>query len=223
MSSDSPAPEDQPRDQSETVRKQHVTARVPEAVSRGVFSTGVILMTGNTEFVIDFLQNLGGPAQVVARIALPHAVLPSVIAALRTNLDNFSQRFGAPPELPRPQNQRRPSVQEIYDELKLPDELLAGSYANGLMVGHSASEFKLDFLDQPVPAFGRFIAGVCLGAATASHHRVDGVDVETVPGSGATATSAAAGESRGTSAASARRSRGRRRVGLAREPRAAGG
>ena len=132
--------------------RKHLTARVPEAVSRGVFSTGIIMMTGSTEFVIDFLQNLGQPAQVVARVAMPHGVLPNVIAALKTNLDNYKQRFGSPPELPRPpQSARRPSVQEIYDELKISDEVLAGAFANGLMVGHSASEFKLDFLTNLFP------------------------------------------------------------------------
>ena len=46
---------------------QHVTARVPDAVSRGAFSTGVIVMTGATEFILDFVQNIGGPPLVVTR------------------------------------------------------------------------------------------------------------------------------------------------------------
>ena len=58
-----PAPKNEP-----SKRPQHVSARVPERVSPGVFSTGVIVMTGGTEFVIDFVQNLGQPAQVAARV-----------------------------------------------------------------------------------------------------------------------------------------------------------
>ncbi len=135
----------------ERVRTQHVTARVPESVSRGVFSTGAIVMTGATEFVLDFIQRIGRPHQVAARVVLPHAVMPQFIEALRKNLEMYEQRFGPPKELPRPQTPQRPSVQEIYDDLKLPDDVLSGAYANGVMVGHTASEFNLDFLTNFFP------------------------------------------------------------------------
>lgn len=141
-----------PNSNSEQVRSQHVTARVPEGISPGVFSTGVILMTGNSEFVIDFVQNLGPPAVVTARVVVPHGVMPQFIDALKKNLDIYRQRFGDPPELPKPQpGAPRPSVQEIYDELKIADEVLPGAYANGLMIGHSASEFKMDFITNLYP------------------------------------------------------------------------
>jgi hypothetical protein len=149
-----PKPPDPDDMHSQQVQAHHVTARVPEHVRRGVFSTGIILITGPSEFVIDFLQNIGPPAQVVARVVIPHAVMPSFVDALRKNWELFVQRFGTPAEPPRqPQQagQRRPSVQEIYDELKLPEELLSGAYANGLMIGHTASEFKLDFLTNMYP------------------------------------------------------------------------
>jgi hypothetical protein len=152
---DWPMPDPEHNDlDSQQVQAQHVTARVPESVRRGVFSTGVILITGPAEFVVDFIQNIGPPAQVVARVIIPHAVAPRFLTALRTNWDLYTQRFGIPGEPPRPANnpnQRRPTVQEIYDELKLPDELLSGAYANGLMIGHTASEFKLDFLTNMFP------------------------------------------------------------------------
>jgi hypothetical protein len=138
--------------QSEQVRVQHLTARVPEGVSRGAFSTGVIVMTGPNEFILDFVQNIGHPPQVAARVVMPHAVLPQFIQALRTNLEMYSQRFGMPPELPRgAPGQRQPTAQEIYDELKMPDSLLSGAYANGVMIGHTPSEFKLDFLTNLFP------------------------------------------------------------------------
>ena len=38
-----------------SVTLRPVSAVVPEHVSRGVFSTGVIAITGNTEFVLDFV------------------------------------------------------------------------------------------------------------------------------------------------------------------------
>jgi len=132
--------------------QQHMSARVPEHVSRGVFSTGVIVMTGNSEFIVDFIQNLGPPAQVAARVVLPHGVMGQFIDALRKNIEIYRQRFGEPPVLPpQPKPERQPSAQEIYDELKLPDEVLSGAYANGVMIGHSASEFKFDFLTNLFP------------------------------------------------------------------------
>ena len=136
---------------SEEVRMQHVTARVPEKVGRGAFSTGVIVMTGGTEFIIDFVQSVGHPPQVAARVVMPHAVLPQFIDALRRNLELYTQRFGTPPELPRGTPARQPTARELYDELKMSDDLLSGAYANGVMIGHTASEFKLDFLTNLFP------------------------------------------------------------------------
>lgn len=146
--------EEQPQEggQSEQVRMQHVTARVPENVSRGAFSTGVIVMTGNSEFILDFIQNIGGPPQVASRVVMPHGALPQFADALRKNLEIFTQRFGPPSALPPSTPPAKPqTAQEVYDELKLPDEMLSGSYANGVMIGHTASEFKLDFLTNLFP------------------------------------------------------------------------
>jgi len=137
---------------SEQVRVQHVSARVPESVSRGAFSTGAIVMTGGTEFIIDFIMNLGTPASVAARVVMPHATMPQFIEALKKNLEIYRQRFGEPPSLPQtPQPPKQPTAQEIYDDLKLPDEMLPGSYANGVMIGHTPSEFKFDFLTNLFP------------------------------------------------------------------------
>jgi len=129
-----------------------MSARVPEKVGPGIFSTGVLVMTGNTEFVLDFVQNLGQPAQIAARVVMPHSTMPQFIQALTTNLEMYTKRFGTPPELPPPNpNQKKPTLQEIYDDLKIADETLPGSYANGVMIGHAASEFKFDFLANMMP------------------------------------------------------------------------
>ena len=137
---------------SQQVQMQHVTARVPESVGRGAFSTGVIVMTGGSEFILDFIQNIGGPPQVAQRVIMPHGALPQFADALRKNLGIYTERFGPPPELPKAQpGAKQQTAQEIYDELKLPDEQLSGAYSNGVMIGHSASEFKLDFLTNLFP------------------------------------------------------------------------
>ena len=109
-------------------------------------------MTGPSEFIVDFLQTIGRPHRVARRVVIPHPVMPQFIEALRTNLDLYRSRFGDPPSPPAQNPQaRRPSPQEIYDDLKLPDEVLSGVYANGVMIGHGASEFGLDFLTSFFP------------------------------------------------------------------------
>lgn len=142
---DSPQGEGQPP-------RQHISARVPENVSRGTFSTGVLVMTGASEFILDFIQNLGQPAQVAARIVMPHATVPQFIQALTTNLELYKKQFGEPPELPKPNpNAKKPTLQELYDDLKIADDVAHGSYANAVMIGHAASEFKFDFMANLVP------------------------------------------------------------------------
>jgi len=149
----SPSPQDNSGEPEpvEQVRHQQISARVPESISRGVFSTGAIVLVGHHEFVIDFVVRMTRPHQVASRVIIPHAVMPQFIHAMRDNLAKFESRFGKTSELPRPPSDRRPSIQEIYDDLKLSDETLSGAYANGVMVGHSASEFSFDFIGSFFP------------------------------------------------------------------------
>jgi hypothetical protein len=71
-----------------------VTARVPERVARGVFSTGVIIIDGPYEFVLDFVMGLVQPRQVVARVILTPVVVEQFIHALRENIGKYEARFG---------------------------------------------------------------------------------------------------------------------------------
>lgn len=63
----------------------------------------------------------------------------------------FSEKFGTPAALPKPPQPQQKSVEEIYSELKLADDLLSGVYANGVMIGHSPAEFVLDFITNFYP------------------------------------------------------------------------
>jgi hypothetical protein len=148
-------PGDQPHKDSGTfsqeVRHQPVSARVPEKVARGVISTGVLVLDSPNEFLLDFMQGLTRPFQVVSRIVLTPMVMEQFVHAVRDNLNKYEQRFGPPPTLPKPPTDRRPTLQEIYDEFKLPDELMSGQYANAVMVGHSPSEFFFDFITNFFP------------------------------------------------------------------------
>jgi hypothetical protein len=82
------------------------------------------------------------------------STMSEFVNALNTNLENYTRTFGAPPPLPVPQPQQRPTIQEIYDNYKLPDELMSGSYANQVLIGHSVTEFFFDFITgfYPTPA-----------------------------------------------------------------------
>jgi hypothetical protein len=83
-----------------------VRARVPEHVAKGEISTGVIVVTGGTEFVLDFVRNLPRPNTIVARVVLPHLVMPQFIDALAKNIELFRQRYG---ELPGSQPPAHPA------------------------------------------------------------------------------------------------------------------
>ena len=222
--SQSPSPDDR-FDQSE--RMPALRARVPEHVAAGQISTGVIVVTGATEFILDFVRNLPRPNMIVARVVLPHTVMPQFTEALTTNINLYRQRFGdigaihpigpgsmspqekhavplaaaagsavdssgatmkaagssnlgnsieshSVPETPKIQNEstvpsesnerpssggvppsssvsRHASPQEVYDDLKLRDELLSGTYANAVMIGHGPHEFCFDFITNFYP------------------------------------------------------------------------
>jgi hypothetical protein len=129
-----------------------VTARVPERVARGVFSTGVIIIDGPYEFVLDFVMGLAQPRQVVARVILTPVVVEQFIHAIRENVAKYEARFGKIPEIPRPPTPpRTPTIQEIYDDLKMTDDTLAGAYANAVMMAHGTSEFTFDFITRFFP------------------------------------------------------------------------
>lgn len=128
------------------VQHRQLSARVPEAVARGVFSTGAIIIGGATEFVLDFCLRMVRPHQVVARVVLPPPVLPQMIAALNESIAGYEARLGPIPPLPAPASERTPSLQEVYEELKLSDEQLSGAYANVVMIAYGGAEFCLDFV-----------------------------------------------------------------------------
>ena len=145
-SEDEGKPADESSAFTQQIRHQSLSARVPDHVSSGVFSTGAVVLQGPNEFVLDFLVRLNRPHRVATRVIIPPAVMPRLITALKENLKRYTEQFGPPQELPKAEPSRRPSIQEVYEELKLPDEIMSGCYANAVMLGHSASEFCFDFI-----------------------------------------------------------------------------
>src|SRR3989440_12829037 len=137
---------------NQRIEHSPVTARVPEKVARGVFSTGVIVIDGPYEFVLDFVMGLVQPRQVVARVIMSPVVVEQFIHAIRDNVGKFESRFGKIPDLPKPPPPPKPpTIQEIYDDLKMQDETHAGSYANAVMMAHGTSEFTFDFITRFFP------------------------------------------------------------------------
>ncbi len=169
--------DDNPQEQPQQVRSSHIGALVPAHVARGTFSTGVAVLQGNHEFIVDFLLQMQQPQQVAARVILPPAVVAQFLDALGENITKYENRFGeivlpqahsesapaafqqpgitnAPEtptssESPAPSPSRpasRHSAEDLYDQLKLPDDVMSGQYANAVMIGHTASEFSFDFI-----------------------------------------------------------------------------
>jgi hypothetical protein len=136
---------------SQQVQVPSVTARVPSSIGAGAISTGAIVMTGPHTFVLDFLQQIGTPAQLVGRIVVPHFVLGQLIQALDQNLGMYEKNFGTPPRLPKPDPKNRPSIQDIYDNLKIPDEELSGHFCDAVMIRHTPAEFCFDFVTHFFP------------------------------------------------------------------------
>lgn len=144
---DQPGPDEQP--QSQEVRHSQVGALVPAHVARGIFSTGAVVLQGQHEFIVDFLLRMQQPQQVAARIVMVPAVVAQFIQALADNIRKHEDRFGPillPSQPVPPPDAPRQSAQDLYDQLKQSEEMMSGVYANAVMIGHTASEFSLDFI-----------------------------------------------------------------------------
>ncbi|HWL06809.1 MAG TPA: DUF3467 domain-containing protein [Planctomicrobium sp.] len=168
------------------IRHHQVSARVPPEIGPGVFSNGVMILTGPYEIVLDYVMRLGEQQRIAARVVLPHVVGRQFAAALQDNIANYERRFGPMPEVPRPlpeipdedvpaelpiqsppregggsadsnpvrqrmDSSAPPEIDEIYNELKIPDSMLSGRYANAVLIRHSATEFCFDFITNVYP------------------------------------------------------------------------
>src|ERR1700750_3029094 len=70
----------------ESIEHQPVSARVPERVAKAVFTTGQLVLDSPKEFVIDFLQGLTRPHQIVARVVITPQTMEEVINAVPLDL-----------------------------------------------------------------------------------------------------------------------------------------
>ena len=152
-----PEPPKDPNAITQEVQHSSVSARVPEKVARGVFSNGVVILQGPQEFILDFMLRMARPHVLAARVVLPPAVVPGLINAMRQNLEHYQSRFGRlPPPPTPPPDFKPPTIEEIYNDTKIVDESLIGTYANLVLVMHSQAEFGFDFIVScyPKPVVG---------------------------------------------------------------------
>lgn len=165
MTDNESAPDEQPL---ETVQPSSVTARVPDSVGAGVFATGVVVLQGPTEVMIDFIQGVANPRRIARRVVMPQAVAHQFLDALESNLARYAETFGAAPREPTPvaDPSAAPSaaapaspasppqpqpVADVYSQLKVEDEVLGGVYANTVSIAHTGSEFHFDFINRCFP------------------------------------------------------------------------
>jgi len=145
-------------------------------VGRGVFATAAVVLHGPNEYTLDFIQSIVHPSRVAARIVLPPKVAVQFTAALGEAIGKYAQSFGGPPRepsrpaAPKPDQagepgqsagpaggagaggaRQEPPIADIYEQLKLPDEMLGGVYANVVSITHTGSEFCFDFIAQFFP------------------------------------------------------------------------
>ena len=121
-----------------------------------MYCTGQIIHDSPKEFVIDFLQGLNRPFQVVARVVMTPQTMAEFIQTFQQNLSNYTKSFGEPMMPATPPPERRPSIEEIYENYKLADDQHSGVYANNVIIGHAPTEFLFDFFTAfyPTPAVG---------------------------------------------------------------------
>jgi Protein of unknown function (DUF3467) len=152
MSSENEGKKGDPGTYVQEFQHGNVGARVPEKLAKGVFSTGVLVLQGASEFVLDFVLRMNQPHQVVARVVMPNHLVPQFIDALKSNLENYSKAFGPIPPPPTGQPPAKPpSIDEIYQDLKISEDVQVGAYTNAVMVVHSPSDFCLEFIAQFYP------------------------------------------------------------------------
>ena len=132
---------------TQQVQYSQIAARVPEKLNRGVFATNALVLTGKQELVCDFLLRMVPPYLLASRVVMPYSSLVPMVNAIGENVDNYRARFGAPASLPPPPpNAPQPNIAEVYEQLKIPEDIAVGAYANTLMISHTATEFCLDFI-----------------------------------------------------------------------------
>ena len=119
---------------------------MPERIARGIFTTGQLVLDSPKEFIVDFLQGATRPFTVAQRVVMTPQTMAEFIDTLGRSVEKYTQAFGPPPAPNIPPQDKRPTLAEIYDNFKLPEEQLSGAYANSVLIGFGPTEFFFDFI-----------------------------------------------------------------------------
>jgi Protein of unknown function (DUF3467) len=133
-------------DKPQPIAHSPVSARVPERLSRGVPATGYLIAQSPKEILIDFVQAITRPQQVVARVVMSPVTAGEFANALQQNVDIFQTNHGPLPAAAAAPQQPQQNVREIYEQLKVSEEVHGGAYCNAVLISHSATEFCFDFI-----------------------------------------------------------------------------
>lgn len=89
-----------------------VTARIQADTAQGVFANAAIILSGQFEFVLDFIVRMGKPDRVMTRVVLPIPVVGQFVKALRESLNHYEQQFGPIAEIPKAAMKAAPSAEQ---------------------------------------------------------------------------------------------------------------
>jgi hypothetical protein len=154
-------------------KEQKLSVRVPERLLPGVYANQMIIRHTREEFLIDFLNRFPPEGVVAARVIVSPGHLKRMIRALKENLGRYEASRGpiaerkgpsprstarsedAPPDSDAPSpapaapSPQRATVAPTERKLaaKVPESVVAGVYANQMMVSHSPDEFLIDFIN----------------------------------------------------------------------------
>lgn len=146
--------------------KEHeLSVKVPDRLLPGVYANQMLIRHTREEFLIDFLNRFPPEGVVTARVIVSPGHLKRMIGALRDNLRRYEARHGpvlragsptgstddrgnspeaggvAPASVPTD------SAAPRKLKAKVPEKILAGVYANQMVVSHSPEEFLIDFVN----------------------------------------------------------------------------
>jgi hypothetical protein len=116
-----------------------------------------VVLTRNTfgQFIAALRANLGKYEQQFGRLTPHERAVPAVqtvpgatgsVLATPGPLGSEAAPPAQQPASPSPEMPAPPRVEELYDQLKLPDEMLGGAFANVVMIRHTPEEFCFDFI-----------------------------------------------------------------------------
>jgi len=156
--------------------QRKLSVKVPDPLLAGVHANHTIVRHTREEFLIDFVNRFPPGAVVTARLIVSPGHLKRMIGALAENLSRYERAHPAPASARRvtgetgtvppsggegsaevsagsgaagegPSGGEAAPAQAARLPTKVPDIVLAGAYANQMVVSHSPDEFLLDFMN----------------------------------------------------------------------------